>query len=174
MAKSTLIHALQTERDNVHELKAVLSSLQSNNSAIADMVSSRDSLINELNDRVGVFEEDKLVLKAALRQLQKEMKEEATKTQKLVSDLKSTKECTSNNHIHTIIIRIMMMMMMMYAYFPGCSQDGPAHCLGYGSLKIVLDNEVITMPGKYETSDSEVKVVKYNTFGAYQLFVKKP
>ena len=103
-----MIHALQTERDNVHELEAVLSSLQSNNSAIADMVSSRDSLINELNDRVGVFEEDKLVLKAALRQLQKEMKEEAPKTQKLLSDLKSTKECTSNNNnniqTHNIIL----------------------------------------------------------------------
>ena len=52
------------------------------------------------------------------------------------------------------------------AYFPGCSQDGPTHCLGYGSLKIVLDNEVIIMPGKYETPDNEVKVVTYNTFGA--------
>ena len=51
------------------------------------MVSSRDSLIDELNDRVAVFEEDKVVLKAALRQLQKEMKEEAPKTQKLVEDI---------------------------------------------------------------------------------------
>lgn len=56
------------------------------------MVSSRDSLIYELNDRVAVFEEDKVVLKAALRQLQKEMKDEAPKTQQLVSDLEAAKE----------------------------------------------------------------------------------
>jgi ABC-type dipeptide/oligopeptide/nickel transport system ATPase subunit len=55
------------------------------------MVSSRDSLIDELNDRVAVFEEDKVVLKAALRQLQKEMKEEAPKTQKLLEDLETSK-----------------------------------------------------------------------------------
>ena len=64
-----------------------ISAAQQNNSAIAEMVSSRDSLIDELNDRVAVFEEDKVVLKAALRQLQKEMKEEAPKTQKLVEDI---------------------------------------------------------------------------------------
>ncbi len=50
--------------------------------------------INELNDRVAVFEEDKLVLKAALRQLQKEMKEEAPKTQKLIHDLQQANEGT--------------------------------------------------------------------------------
>ncbi len=55
------------------------------------MVSSRDSLIDELNDRVAVFEEDKVVLKAALRQLQKEMKEEAPKTQKLLEDLETAR-----------------------------------------------------------------------------------
>lgn len=51
------------------------------------MVSSRDSLIDELNDRVAVFEEDKVVLKAALRQLQKEMKEEGPKFKKMEGDL---------------------------------------------------------------------------------------
>ena len=60
------------------------------------MVASRDSLIDELNDRVAVFEEDKVVLKAALRQLQKEMKEEAPKTQKLVSELKSANNSESH------------------------------------------------------------------------------
>lgn len=92
LARSTLIHALQLERSNVDELEASLLILQQNNSAISDMVESRDHLINELNDRVSVFEEDKIVLKAALRQLQKEMKEEAPKTQKIVSDLKKAQE----------------------------------------------------------------------------------
>lgn len=56
------------------------------------MVESRDMLIDELNNRVAVFEEDKIVLKAALRQLQKEIKEEAPKTQKLVDDLKDARQ----------------------------------------------------------------------------------
>lgn len=92
LARSTLLRALQTERDNVHELEAILSILQQNNSAISEMVESRDELIDELNDRVAVFEEDKLVLKAALRQLQKEMADEAPKTQKLIDDLRSARE----------------------------------------------------------------------------------
>lgn len=56
------------------------------------MVSSRDSLVDELNDRIAVFEEDKVVLKAALKQLQKEMKEEAPKTAQLVANLNAAKE----------------------------------------------------------------------------------
>ena len=51
------------------------------------MVESRDTIIDELNNRIAVFEEDKVVLKAALRQLQKEIKEEAPKAQKLMDDL---------------------------------------------------------------------------------------
>ena len=74
------------------ELEAGLLTLQQNNSVIDEMVHSRDSLINELNDRIAVFEEDKIVLKAALRQLQKEMKDEAPKTQKVSSDLKKAQE----------------------------------------------------------------------------------
>lgn len=87
MAKSTLLRALQSERGNVDELEGVVASLQQNNSAISEMVESRDSIIDELNNRISVFEEDKVVLKAALRQLQKEIKEEAPKAQKLLDDL---------------------------------------------------------------------------------------
>ena len=71
MAKSTLLRALQSERSNVHELEAAVASLQQNNSLISEMVESRDSIIDELNNRIAVFEEDKVVLKAALKQLQK-------------------------------------------------------------------------------------------------------
>ncbi len=87
MAKSTLLRALQSERTNVHELESAVASLQQNNSAISEMVESRDNIIDELNNRIAVFEEDKVVLKAALRQLQKEMKEEEPKTQKLIDEL---------------------------------------------------------------------------------------
>jgi chromosome segregation ATPase len=86
-AKSTLLRALQGERGNVHELETVVTSLQQNNSAISEMVESRDTIIDELNNRIAVFEEDKVVLKAALRQLQKEIKEETPKAQKLLDDL---------------------------------------------------------------------------------------
>ena len=109
LAKSTLLRALQRERNNVDELEAALSTLQQNNSAISEMVESRDILINELNDRVAVFEEDKVVLKAALRQLQKEMKEEAPKTQKLVHDLQRANEGTCllnppSNHFELFVL----------------------------------------------------------------------
>lgn len=92
LAKSTLLRALQRERNNVDELEAAVFTLQQNNSAISEMVESRDMLINELNDRVAVFEEDKVVLKAALRQLQKEMRDEAPRTQKLIDDLQRANE----------------------------------------------------------------------------------
>lgn len=92
MAKSTLLRALNSERSNVFELEAVVASLQQNNSAIAEMVESRDTLIDELNNRIAVFEEDKLVLKAALKQLQKEIQEEAPKAQKLMNDLSAAGE----------------------------------------------------------------------------------
>ena len=92
LARSTLLHALQTERNNVNELETMISTLQQNNSAIADMVQSRDSLIEELNKRVGVFEDDKMVLKAALRQLQNEIKQEAPKTEQLMVDLAQARQ----------------------------------------------------------------------------------
>lgn len=92
LARTTLLHALQTERNNVDELESALNVLQRNNTAIMDVVSSRDELIVELNERVAVFEEDKMVLKAALRQLQMEIKEEAPKTQQLIEDLEGMKE----------------------------------------------------------------------------------
>ena len=91
LARSTLLHALQSERASVDELEAAVATLQRNNSAIMDVVESRNSLISELNERVAVFEDDKMVLKAALRQLQKEIKEEAPKTQLLVEELEEAK-----------------------------------------------------------------------------------
>ena len=69
-----------------------MASLQQNNSAISEMVESRDMLIDELNNRIAVFEEDKVVLKAALKQLQKEIQEEAPKTQKLMDSLDTSKQ----------------------------------------------------------------------------------
>ncbi|KAL7521507.1 hypothetical protein ACHAWX_006186 [Stephanocyclus meneghinianus] len=92
LARSTLLHALQTERSNVEELEAAVMTLQRNNSAIMDVVQSRNSLINELNDRVAVFEEDKMVLKAALRQLQKEIREEGPKLEKALEGERRVKE----------------------------------------------------------------------------------
>jgi chromosome segregation ATPase len=88
-ARSTLLMALQTERNSVHELEAIVASLQQNNSAISEQVKSRDLIVDELNDRIAVFEEDKMVLKAALKQLQKDLNAEAPKTQQLVQNLEA-------------------------------------------------------------------------------------
>ena len=96
LARTTLLHALQVERSSVEELEDAVAALQRNNSAIMDVVSSRDSLIEELNSRVAVFEDDKMVLKAALRQLQMEIKEEQPKTQKLIDDLASARQREAN------------------------------------------------------------------------------
>jgi chromosome segregation ATPase len=90
--RSTLLEALHTERDSVGELESMVAILQQNNSAVAEQVKSRDVIIEELNDRIAVFEEDKVVLKAALKQLQKEMSEEAPKTAKLLEDLANAKK----------------------------------------------------------------------------------
>ena len=105
-AHTTLLEALQVERNSVDELETAVASLQQNNSAIAEQVQSRDLIISELNDRVAVFEEDKVVLKAALRQLQKEMSEEAPKTQKLVRDLEDAQKEIDRLHseIESLIV----------------------------------------------------------------------
>lgn len=97
MAKSTLIRALQSERGNVQELEAMVLSLQQNNTAISEMVEARDSVINELNSRITAFEEDKVVLQAALRQLRKEIKEEAPKAKKLSDELSKAQKGKFNN-----------------------------------------------------------------------------
>lgn len=76
----------------MHDLEASVTSLQQNNSAISEMVKSRDSTIDELNNRISAFEEDKAVLKAALRQLQKEIQEETPKAQKLMDDLSKSEK----------------------------------------------------------------------------------
>ena len=69
------------------------------------MVESRDVIIDELNNRISVFEEDKVVLKAALRQLQKEMKEEEPKTAKLIDDLAEAEQEVERikAEVHSII-----------------------------------------------------------------------
>ena len=92
LARTTLLHALQAERNNVDELESALEALRRNNTAIMDVVSSRDTIVSELNDRVAVFEEDRMVLKAALRQLQAEMREEAPRNERLARDLEEARE----------------------------------------------------------------------------------
>ena len=97
-ARSTLIEALQTERNTVEQLESMVNGLQENNSAIAEQVQSRDMIVDELNDRVAVFESDKVVLKAALKQLQQEMNEEAPKTQQLADELAKAHEEVDKLH----------------------------------------------------------------------------
>ena len=93
------------------------------------MVMSRDALIEELNDRVAVFEDDKMVLKAALRQLQKEMKEEAPKTKKLMDDLQASRDGTCIPFVaymcclfvcHCVVYVCMIRFVGVRRFHPGC------------------------------------------------------
>ena len=70
------------------DLEATAKSLQINNKALSDVVESRDTLVGELNDRVALFEEERVVLKTVLRQLQREIRDKAPGHAKVVEDLK--------------------------------------------------------------------------------------
>ena len=59
-------------------------SLQLNNMALLDVVEIQDALVGNINYRVAVFEEDRVVLKAALRQIQRDMRDEASGHTKVV------------------------------------------------------------------------------------------
>ena len=48
-------------------MEATSTSLQLNNTALSDVLESRDALVGDLNGGVAVLEEDRVVLKAALR-----------------------------------------------------------------------------------------------------------
>ena len=73
VSESTLVAALENERQAVLELEDHAFGLRQNNTAISEMLLSRDDLIDQLNSRVSVFEEDEEVLKEALKRLRSEM-----------------------------------------------------------------------------------------------------
>ena len=87
-ARSTLLTALQNERDNVNELESTIATLQQNNSAVEATIQSRDATIAELTNRMSSYDDEKLVLNAALRQLQMERNEDAPKRKALQDELK--------------------------------------------------------------------------------------
>lgn len=105
MARSTLMTALQIERNNVEELETALAQLQRNYTVTSDQVQSRDAMISELNGRAAILSEDKAVLKAALRQLRKEMSDEADRTKKILDEVEVSKNESSRlqNEISSII-----------------------------------------------------------------------
>ena len=71
-----LLSALRSKRESVFDLEATAKFLQFNNMALSDIVEIQDALLGELNDRVAVFEDDRVVVKAALRQIHKEIRDE--------------------------------------------------------------------------------------------------
>jgi DNA repair exonuclease SbcCD ATPase subunit len=89
--RSTLLAALQEERENVLELETLVDTLQANHSAMSEQIQSRNDMIQELNQRISSFEEDKVVLKAALRQLQLDLSEQTPKLDKLKADRKAAR-----------------------------------------------------------------------------------
>ena len=58
------------------DLEATAKLLQFNNMALSVIVESRYSLVGELNDRVTVFEDDRVVVKASLRQIHKDIRDD--------------------------------------------------------------------------------------------------
>ena len=66
--------------------------LHLNNIAMPDVVEIQDALFKELHNRVVVFEEDRAVFKAALRQLQREVRDENPSHTKVMEDLDSAKD----------------------------------------------------------------------------------
>ena len=63
----TMLTDVLTEvRQYASDLEDQLEILQRNHTSLADMVESQDALVDQLNNRVRVFEEDKFVIKAVL------------------------------------------------------------------------------------------------------------
>ena len=60
---------------SVFELETMATSLQLYNTPLSDVVEIQDVLVGELINRVAMFEEDRVVLKAMLRDLQREMRD---------------------------------------------------------------------------------------------------
>ena len=73
------------------DLEATAKFLQFNNMALSDIVEIQDALLGELNDRVAVFEDDRVVVKAALRQIHKKIRDDPPGHAKVVEDLKAAK-----------------------------------------------------------------------------------
>ena len=89
LAQSALLLELQSERKSVSDLEETEMSLQLNNTALSDVVEIQDALVWDLKDKVAVFEENRVVLKASLRQLHREMRDEAPGHAKVVEDLEA-------------------------------------------------------------------------------------
>jgi chromosome segregation ATPase len=90
--RSTLLAALQEERENVLELETLVDNLQTNHSVLSEQIESRNEIIQDLQQRIHAFEEDKVVLKAALRQLQLDLSEQAPKLDKLKAERKAAQD----------------------------------------------------------------------------------
>ena len=73
------------------DLEATAKLLQFNNMALSVIVESRYSLVGELNDRVTVFEDDRVVVKASLRQIHKDIRDDPPGHAKVVEDPKVAK-----------------------------------------------------------------------------------
>ena len=73
--QSALLSALRSDRDSVFDLETTATAiatetyLQLNNTTLPDIAERRDALVGDIHNRVAVFDNDRVVLKAALRQL---------------------------------------------------------------------------------------------------------
>ena len=71
LALSSLPLALRSNRESVFEMEVTATSLHINNMALSDVVESRDTMVEYIHNKVDMFKEERVVLKATLRQLQR-------------------------------------------------------------------------------------------------------
>ena len=92
LSSQTMLEALQRERELRLEMELECETLRNNNTAIYEMVDSRDNAIRELNEHASGFEEEKSVLRAALRELARERRGEEEKKMILVREVERLSE----------------------------------------------------------------------------------
>ena len=74
------------------ELEATTTSLHINNTDLSEILESQDYLVGDLNNRVAMFEEDRVVLKVMFIQLHMEMGGEPPGNTNVTEDLKAAKD----------------------------------------------------------------------------------
>ena len=92
LAQLDLLLTLRSKRDSVFDMEVTETSLHLNNTSLSEVVDIQDALVGNLNNRVDVFEEDRVVLKADLRQIQRETRYKAPGHAKVEENLEAKKD----------------------------------------------------------------------------------
>ena len=91
LSQLALLLALRSKRESFFDLEAMTKFLQLSNMSLSDVLDIRDALVGEINYRVAVLKDARVVVRAALRHIHKEMRDEPPGHTKVVKYLKVTK-----------------------------------------------------------------------------------